>query len=250
MIQQSTNAETAAANRAATPPVVAPPASQPATSNLQPGTTRAADSQPSVAPKPGGGGSTLNPQPLFPQSTGESDRAFEAFRAYLELGPKRRYAAVGRKVGASLRTVKRWASDFDWRGRIKNHSAQLAGQYTETASAVQRDEFSDAAARAKTFRDRQYALAEALLVAAERYLESMDVGDPDQMSFSDACKALEIASRFGGHVADDANDSTSGNGRALSDHLSTLLDQAYSETPPQNGAAAQPGPAAASQANP
>src|SRR5512141_1048776 len=132
MIHLSTSSENAATNRAATPP--------------------AADSQPS----------TLNPQPLFPQSTGESDRAFEAFRAYLELGPQRRYAAVGRKVGASLRTVKRWASDFDWRGRIKNHTAQLAGQYTETASALQREEFLDAAARARTFRDRQYALAEAL----------------------------------------------------------------------------------------
>ena len=182
--------------------------------------------------------------PCFPQATGESDRAFEAFRAYLELGPQRRYAAVGRKVGASLRTVKRWASDFDWRGRIKNHSAHLAEQYTDTASAVQREEFPDAPARAKTFRDRQYALAEALLEAAEQYLESMDAGDPDQMSFSDACKALEIASRLGGQAAGDANDSASGNGRSLSDHLATLLDQAYRETPPQKGTAAQPGPAA------
>ena len=231
MIQLSTNAETATANRAATPPAAAP---------------SAADSQ----------SSTPNPQPAppapphFPQSTGESDRAFEAFRAYLELGPQRRYAAVGRKVGASLRTVKRWASDFDWRSRIKNHSAQLAGQYTETASAVQREEFLDAAARARTLRDRQYALAEALLDAAERYLESMDAGDPDQMSFSDACKALEIASRLGGRAADDASDSASGNGRALSDHLSTLLDQAYSETPPQKVTAAQPSLAAATQTNP
>ena len=43
---------------------------------------QAADAQPS----------TLNPQPAppapprFPQAAGESDRAFEAFRAYLELG--------------------------------------------------------------------------------------------------------------------------------------------------------------------
>jgi hypothetical protein len=54
---------------------------------------------------------TINPPLLLPQAKGESDRAFEAFRAYLELGPKRRYAAVGRKLVASLRTVKRWAND-------------------------------------------------------------------------------------------------------------------------------------------
>ena len=71
------------------------------------------------------------------------------------------------------------------------------GNTSETESAVQREELLDAAARAKTFRDRQYALAEALLDAAERYLEVMDADDPDQMSFADACKALELASRLG-----------------------------------------------------
>ncbi|MEI7808113.1 MAG: hypothetical protein WCJ07_06475 [Verrucomicrobiota bacterium] len=38
----------------------------------------------------------------FTPARGESERAFEAFRAYLELGPGRRYAAAGRKVGAAL----------------------------------------------------------------------------------------------------------------------------------------------------
>ena len=225
MIQLSTNAENAAATPAATPPAAALPPPP--------------DSQPS----------TLNSQPLFPQAKGESDRAFEAFRAYLELGPQRRYAAVGRKVGASLRTVKRWASDFDWRGRIKTYSAQLAEQYAETESAVQREELLDAAARAKAFRDRQYALAEALLDAAERYLENMDADDLDQMSFADACKALEVASRLGGQAAGDATDSAPAPGRALRDQLATLLDQAYRETPPQNGTAAQPRPAAPCQAS-
>ena len=45
--------------------------------------------------------------PLFAALAGESDRAFEAFRSERELGPQRRYAAAARKVGASLRTVKR-----------------------------------------------------------------------------------------------------------------------------------------------
>ena len=97
---------------------------------------------------------------LFPKAPGESDRAFEAFRAYLELGPRRRYVAVGRKVGASLRTVKRWAVDFDWRGRIKTHAARCAEHYTETEATVQREELLDATARAKAFRDCQYDLAD------------------------------------------------------------------------------------------
>src|ERR1041385_2114899 len=73
--------------------------------------------------------------PLFAQAKGESDRAFEAFRVYLELGPRRRYAAVGPKVGTCMRTIHRWAKDFDWGGRIKTCAARAAEQYVETEQA-------------------------------------------------------------------------------------------------------------------
>ena len=195
--------------------------------------------------------STLNPQPtspLFPQAEGESVRAAEAFRAYLEFGPRRRYAAVGRKVGASLRTVKGWAHDFDWRGRIKTYAAQSAAQFAETESAVQRDEFLDAAARTKALRDRQYDLAESLLDTAERYLENVDGDDLDLMSFADACKALEVASRIQQQAATSVADDPDASSRALRDQLEALLDQAYSETHSQTGAAAQPQPAPSAQA--
>jgi hypothetical protein len=192
-----------------------------------------------------------NPQPtspLFPQAKGESDRAFEAFRVYLELGPKRRYAAVARKVASSYRTVQRWADDFDWRGRISSCAAHSARQFVQIESAVQREEFLDAAARAKAFRDRQYDLAEAMLDTAERYLERVDTDDLDLMSFGDACKALEVASRIGQQaasgVADDPADSSGG----LRDQIEALLDQVYGETPSQTGAASQPKPATPTQA--
>ena len=179
--------------------------------------------------------STLNPQPtspLFAQAKGESDRAFEAFRVYLELGSKRRFAAVGGKVGASYRTVQRWARDFDWCGRIKTCAAHSAEQFVQTENAVHREDFLDAAARAKAFRDRQYDLAEAMLDAAERYLERVDENDVDLMSFGDACKALEVASRIGQQAASSvASDSAASAQNALRDQLATLLDQVYADTP-------------------
>jgi len=176
------------------------------------------------------------PPPRFPQAEGESDRAFDAFRIYLELGPQRRYAAVSKKVGAALITVKRWAVDFDWRGRIKSYAAECAEQYAETENAVQREQFLDAAARAKAFRDRQYALADAVLDAAERYLERMEDCDLDQMNFADACKALEVASRLGQRAESGAAGDSSEPARALRDQLSTLLDQVFRDGLPQKNA--------------
>ncbi len=170
--------------------------------------------------------------PVLSQFQGESDRAFEALRVYLELGPRRRYPAVARQVGASLRTVKRWAADFDWRGRVRTHSAACAAQFAETERAVQRDELLDAAARARAFRARRYALAEDILDAASRYLDRMTAEDLDQMSFADACKALEVASRIGQQAADQAGDESGGPARSLRDQLAALLDQACRESPP------------------
>lgn len=173
-------------------------------------------------------------QPLFTQARGESDRAAEAFRVYLELGPQRRYVVVGRKVGASLRTVKRWAAAFDWRARIKTHAARRADQFAEAEAAAHREDLLDAALRAKDFRERQYDVAEALLLAAERYLERTDEADLDSMNFADACKALDVASRLGRQAA--SHDLNAGDSQAknLRDQLAALLDKAYGESPTHN----------------
>jgi len=172
---------------------------------------------------------TLHPPRSFTPVEGESDRAFEAFRTYLELGPRRRYAAVARKIGVSLRTVKRWAGDFDWPGRIKIHSASCANQSARTEAAVQCEEILDAAARDKSFRDRQFALAESFLDVAERYLERMDEDNLDQLSFADACKAFAFASQLGKYVRE--TDASAAPDHSLRDQLAALLDQACGETP-------------------
>ena len=164
----------------------------------------------------------------FTPARGESERAFEAFRAYLELGPRRRYAAAGRKVGVTLRTIQRWANVVDWRGRIQAHTARSAEQFAQAETVVQREVLLDAAARAQAFRDRQYALAESILDVAERYLERVDEADLESIRFADACKALDFASRF----ARDARETpaTDVSDQGLRDQIVALLDQACAET--------------------
>jgi hypothetical protein len=160
--------------------------------------------------------------------TGESDRAFEAFRAYFELGPRRRYAAAARKIGVAQGTIKRWASEFDWRGRIISLAARAVEQSANAENVLHRADLVDAAARAKSFRDRQFALAESILHVAERYLERMDEDNLDQLSFADACKAFAFASQLGKHA--HANDASAAPDQSLRDQLTALLDQACGET--------------------
>lgn len=171
---------------------------------------------------------TPPPSPAFAPVAGEPERAFEAFRVYLELGPSRRYLAVGRKIGVTLRTIQRWANDFDWRGRIQAHAASGADQYARSENALHREELHDAAARAKNYRDRQYAVAEAILDIAERYLERLEEADLDQLRFADACRALDFASRIVRQTHE--TDAAASTDQGLRDQLSALLDQACRET--------------------
>ena len=81
-------------------------------------------------------------------------------------------------------------------------------------------------------RDRPYAVAEGLLLAAERFLERVDQDDLDQINFGDACKALDVASRLRrpADVTNGGEDLTKT--RNLSDQLTALLEQAYGNQPP------------------
>jgi len=159
---------------------------------------------------------------------GESPRAFESFCAYLELGPRRRSIDVATRVGAALRTVKRWASDFRWKKRIESYVADRAGEFVETESDVRREEILDAAARTKELRDRQLMMAGAFLDAAERYVESLESDDVDRMSFSEACRALQIAAQITGPAPETIHESDDPM-RAWETQISTLLDRAYGQ---------------------
>ena len=161
--------------------------------------------------------------PLAP-APGESARAFAAFCAYLELGPARRYAAVARQSGVSLRTVKSWSSQFDWRDRLNRHTTLAAEKFIQTTQVEQ----LETADREQSFRERQFLLAEVILDVTERYFERLDEMDFEHVRLPDVCRALEFASRLAGHARQSE---AAAPDHGLRDHLAALLDQAFRETP-------------------
>jgi hypothetical protein len=65
---------------------------------------------------------------MFEQQPRESAKAFAAFRAYLELGPQRSLAAVGRKLGKSAGLMERWSAKYEWPARVQAYAATIAEQ--------------------------------------------------------------------------------------------------------------------------
>jgi hypothetical protein len=54
----------------------------------------------------------------------ETGPAYEAFRAYLELGPERSLAKVGAKLGKSKALMDRWSARHDWADRAQAFDQQ------------------------------------------------------------------------------------------------------------------------------
>ena len=71
---------------------------------------------------------------MFEQQPRESNKAFAAFKAYLDLGPDRSLVAVAAKIGKFRTHLERWSRKFDWPGRVQafnRHVADLERQAIE-----------------------------------------------------------------------------------------------------------------------
>ena len=62
----------------------------------------------------------------FERQPEESNRAYAAFRAYLELGPDRSLSAVGAKLGKGKRQMEKWSRRWSWGERVTAHGTHLA----------------------------------------------------------------------------------------------------------------------------
>jgi hypothetical protein len=62
----------------------------------------------------------------FERQPRESERAFAAFRAYLELGADRSLAAVGAKLGKGKRQMEKWSRRWSWAERVAAYGTHMA----------------------------------------------------------------------------------------------------------------------------
>lgn len=59
------------------------------------------------------------------QQEGESNKAFEAFTVYLEMGPERSVRAVGQKLDKSRTLIGRWSVTYGWVERAAAWDADI-----------------------------------------------------------------------------------------------------------------------------
>lgn len=65
---------------------------------------------------------------LYDRQPGESEKKFTAFRTYLDLGPQRSLAKVGRELGKSKALMERWSSQWSWVSRVEAYTDHMLRQ--------------------------------------------------------------------------------------------------------------------------
>ncbi len=138
-----------------------------------------------------------NDTKLFEQQAKETTKAFEAFTIYLNLGPARSLAAVGRKVGKSKALMERWSKRHNWVVRVEAYVQHMAAMKQKL-----KEEFLHELALAEAERDKAQEEAEwksrcrALRLANEA-MDRWEANAGKYGSLEGIARLLELASVLG-----------------------------------------------------
>ena len=133
----------------------------------------------------------------FEQQPRESDKAFTAFKTYLELGPERSLVLVADKVGKSKTMIERWSRKFDWPARVQAHGAHLTEIERKAAEAVAIQNGVDWAKRQEEHREDEWQTRTELIGLAREAIERWKKNPARCGTLEGIARLLDLASKLG-----------------------------------------------------
>ena len=133
---------------------------------------------------------------MFEQQTMESDKAFAAFKAYLEMGPERSLVEVAQKLGKSTGLLQRWSRRFGWLERVQAHAAHMATVERQETEALTRQKAVVWVKRQEEHKEEEWTLRGQLITASRKVLEKFMDGSRGA-TLGDVARALDLASKLG-----------------------------------------------------
>ncbi len=134
---------------------------------------------------------------MFEQQPKESDKAFAAFRTYLELGAQRSLQATGDKLGKSKNMMEKWSRKFDWCTRVQAHASHLADIERKSAEAMAVQNGTDWAARQQQHREDEWQTRSELIALAREAIERWKKSPARCGTLEGIARLLDLASRLG-----------------------------------------------------
>ncbi len=128
---------------------------------------------------------TAAPPEPWERQPNESDKAFQAFAIYRDMGAngqKRSIRAVAQKLKKSTTIIGRWSSNLNW--------VERANAWDDELDRLTREELTKGIAE---MRKRHAKIAQAMLAKALKGLQRIP---EDEMSSQDVAKIVDIASKL------------------------------------------------------
>ncbi len=113
---------------------------------------------------------------------GESDKAYEAFATYRDMGSERTVTAVANKLSKSRQLIERWKGKYNWSERVRLYDNELEKQA-----------FAKAVRERKNMNDRHIKIA---MQMQKKALEALQVMSADDMSPRDIKDFIKIATEL------------------------------------------------------
>jgi hypothetical protein len=180
----------------------------------------------------------MNPT-FFEQQPRESNKAFAAFKTYLDLGPQRSLSALARKLGMHRSKYKWWSTKFDWQARVRAYTAHLAEVERQAVEALAVRNGVDWAKRQEQQREEEWQTrTEALALAREviaRWKKPDEKGCLRCGSLEGIARLLDLASKLGrvsSGLSLEQDDKQSEEDAALMVQIDVALDKIYGQAKP------------------
>ena len=127
---------------------------------------------------------------------GESDKAYEAFVTYRDMGTDRSIRAVAQKLAKSRTQIGKWSSGWDWTERVRAYDNELE---KEARAKAVKDR--------KAMSDRHINIAMQLQKKALAALASLEVEDMSPKDIKEFIKMATDLERLNRTLEEDSNKS-------------------------------------------
>lgn len=127
----------------------------------------------------------------------ESNKAFEAFLCYFDLGEHRALTKVAEKLSVNLGSIKSWARRFHWQQRVQSYNRHLFGSKITAQTDALKAQAAAWAARREQFKEDEWRASEKLLKIVNTTLDDFVKKQPEDVTLHDVVRALEVVSKVG-----------------------------------------------------
>ena len=134
---------------------------------------------------------------MFEQQPHESNKAFAAFKTYLELGAQRSLVVGAEKHGKSKTMIERWSRRFDWPARVQARAAHLATIEREAIEGLALEKAVDWNKVHEAVKVAEWQRHKKLIALADEMLARWEKNKAKCGTLEGIARVLELATKLG-----------------------------------------------------